>query len=302
MALKGSRDGSLATLDLSEASDRVSNQLIRIMTSHHPHLAEAVDSCRSRKADVPGFGVLRLSKFASMGSALCFPIEAMVFTTVVFIGIQNELKRPLTRKDIKSFSGLVRIYGDDIIVPVEFVHSVVRSLETFGFLVNSGKSFWTGKFRESCGKEYYDGHDVSIVKVRRDIPTQRRHVPEIISVVSLRNQLYQSGYWRTCRKLDEYIERLIPFPAIHPSSPVLGRVSFLRVENLSNRLHPTLHKPLVKGFVPRSVIPECKLENDGALLKVFLKRGDLPVADRKHLERAGRPHAVDIKLRWGSAA
>jgi len=129
MARDGSRDGSLATLDLSEASDRVSNQLVRAMLAPWPHLHEAVDACRSRKADVPGFGVLRLAKFASMGSALTFPIEAMVFATIVFIGIERELRTPLTPRHLKMFRGEVRVYGDDIIVPVDVVQSSVERCE-----------------------------------------------------------------------------------------------------------------------------------------------------------------------------
>jgi hypothetical protein len=39
-AQQGSRDGTLATLDLSEASDRVSNQLVRLMTRRFPMLHE----------------------------------------------------------------------------------------------------------------------------------------------------------------------------------------------------------------------------------------------------------------------
>jgi len=299
LAKKGSSTGSLATLDLSEASDRVSNQLVRIMTTNFPHFAEAVDSCRSRKADVPGYGVKRLAKFASMGSALTFPVESMVFTTLVFLGIERALNRRLTLKDIKSFKGQVRIYGDDIIVPVDYVHSVVGLLETFGFQVNANKSFWTGKFRESCGKEYYDGHDVSIVKLRRSIPTRRTAAREIISLVSFRNQLYYAGLWGTCKTLDEYLRRLIPFPVVLETSPVLGRHSFLGFE--TQKVCARLHRPLVKGFVKRAVIPASDLRDDAALLKVFLKRGDEPFADRKHLERAGRPDAVDIKLGWASA-
>jgi hypothetical protein len=108
LARKGSIDGSLATLDLSEASDRVSNQLVRTMLARFPHFAEGVDACRSRKADVPGHGVIRLAKFASMGSALCFPMEAMVFLTVIFLGIQDELNEPLTRRTLLEFVGRVR--------------------------------------------------------------------------------------------------------------------------------------------------------------------------------------------------
>lgn len=299
LARKGSIDGSLATLDLSEASDRVSNQLVRYLFCYFPHANDGIDACRSRKADVPGFGVQRLAKFASMGSALCFPIEAMVFFTVILLGIQDELRRPLTIRDLLDLQGKVRVYGDDIIVPVEYVRSVVSKLQTFGFVVNANKSFWTGKFRESCGKEYYDGHDVSVVKVREVLPTQRRHVPEIVSTVSLRNQLYFAGYWKTCQMLDELLGRLIPFPMILPTSPGLGRHSFLGYT--AEKECPHLQRPLVKAAVVRATIPKSNLEGHGALLKWFLKRGDEPFADRNHLERAGRPDAVNIKLRWVSA-
>jgi hypothetical protein len=299
MAQQGSRDGSLATLDLSEASDRVSNQLVRAMLKRFPNFAEGVDATRSRKADVPGHGVLRLAKFASMGSALCFPVEAIVFTTVVFLGIQRALNRPLTRRDIKSLVGQVRVFGDDIVVPTHTVHSVVSSLETFGFKVNAGKSFWSGKFRESCGKEYYDGHDVSISRVRRVLPTQRKHAQEIISAVSLRNQFYYAGLWGVAKGLDDIIGGLINFPTVLPTSPVLGRHSVLGFE--TQRLCLDLHRPLVRGEVVSTVIPDSNVSGHGALLKGFLKRSDLPFADRNHLERAGRPRSVYTRTRWASA-
>lgn len=179
LALEGSLLGNLATLDLSEASDRVSNQLVRDLFSNHRWLHAAVDGSRSRKADVPGHGVIRLAKFASMGSALCFPVEAMVFLAVCFVGIEKKLNTQLNHRLLKQFVGSVRVYGDDIIVPVDYVHHVIDSLETYGFKVGSDKSFWTGKFRESCGKEYYAGQDVSIVKFRRMYPSSREDVAEV---------------------------------------------------------------------------------------------------------------------------
>lgn len=300
MARRGSINGSLATLDLSEASDRVSNQHVRLLLGQHPHLARAVDACRSRKADVDGFGVQRLAKFASMGSALTFPMEAIVFSTLAFMGIEQGLNRRLTKRDVNRFVGRVRVYGDDIIVPVKYVEHVVSMLSTFGYKVNTGKSFWTGKFRESCGKEYYDGHDVSIVRVRQLLPASREDAPEtIISTVSLRNQLYKLGLWRTTAKLDQWLGRIIPFPAVLPESPVLGRHSFLGFD--TERMCSHLHRPLVKGLVVESVIPKSPLQDSDALMKCFLKRGDLPIADRMHLERSGRPLAVRTKQRWASA-
>ncbi len=303
LAREGSITGSLATLDLSEASDRVSNQLVRKMLSNHPHLHGAVDACRSRRADVLGYGIserIRLAKFASMGSALCFPIEAMVFLTVVFIGIEQKLNRPLCPQDVKHLRNRVRVYGDDIIVPVDYVLSVVAALETFGFRVNRHKSFWNGQFRESCGKEYFRGEDISIVRVRDLFPTRRQDVAGVESIVSLRNQLYLAGYWRTTAWLDQRIRKVLKyFPVVADTSPVLGRVSFLGYE--TQRLSPMTHGPQVKGYVKSAPLPRNSLSGEGALLKYFLKRGSLPFADMKHLERSGRPKSVNLRLGWWSS-
>jgi hypothetical protein len=300
MAREGSLErGNMATLDLSEASDRVSNQHVRLLCSYNRRLGDFIEAARSRKADVPGRGVIRLAKFASMGSALTFPMEAMIFTILIFMGIERELCRPLTKKDLKDLVGKVRVYGDDIIVPVEFVRSVVKTLHTFGYVVNLEKSFWTGRFRESCGKEFYDGTDVTSVRVREFLPTQRRHVPQIISTVSLRNQMYYAGNWKTAAFLDEWMKRLIPFPTVLPESEALGRHSFLP-ETSEDRFCRFLHKPLVRAYVVKTVLPRDPLEGHGALTKYFLRRGNQPVADGNHLERAGRPKAVNIKLGWVS--
>ena len=298
MAKLGSIFGDLATLDLSEASDRVSWKLVQQLVHRWPHLLKALDATRSRRASVPGHGVIPLAKYASMGSALCFPIEAMVFLTLVLMGIERSLNTQFaSRASIRRFVGQVRIYGDDIICPVNSVDSVITQLERFGARVGMAKSFWTGRFRESCGKEYYDGYDVSYVKVRRVFPRSRKDVPEVISLVSLRNQCYKAGLWGTAKWLDSKIIGVLKyFPYVEESSSVLGRVSFLGYDQ--ERICEHLHAPLVKGYVVSSRLPKSNLDGSDALLKCFLKRGSEPVADKKHLERAGRPRAVDIKPRW----
>jgi len=295
LAREGSLCGNLATLDLSEASDRVSIRLVQQIFMNYGHLLEAILATRSTRADVPGFGVLPLTKFASMGSALTFPIEECVFLSAIFYGIESKLNRHLTRKDIASFRGKVRVYGDDLVVPIEFVPAVVSALELFGFKVNHNKSFWTGRFRESCGKEYYDGHDVSIFRVRHLLPLQRTDVPELLSTISLRNQAYKQGYWGTARYLDEILEGLIPFPNVAETSAVQGRLTFLGYAEES--FDPVLQRPMVRGVTVRTRIPLSMVEDEFALLKCLLKRGVDPYADVRHLERQGRPDTVGIKIR-----
>lgn len=298
LARQGSLDGSLATLDLSEASDRVSNLLVQEAVGSFSNLARGLDACRSRTADVQG-EVVHLSKYASMGSALTFPIEAMVFLTCVFHGISKQLNRPADRKLFAEFAESVRVYGDDIVVPVGYVASVVQSLETFGFKVNAHKSFWTGMFRESCGGDYYAGVDVSVTRVRREFPSQRTDVQETVSLVSLRNQMYFAGLWKAVEHLDDLIAVVLPhYPVVNPESPVVGRHSYL--EPRGERWSDTLHAPLVRGYVVKSLAPKSPISGEGALLKCLTKEGLQPFEDVRHLERQGRPDAVTLKLRWAS--
>jgi len=252
-----------------------------------------------------------------MGSALCFPIEAMVFLTVIFLGIERELSAPLSYEMVvKHFRKQVRVFGDDIIVPRRHVLSVVGELEAFGFRVNASKSFWTGRYRESCGKEFYDGHDVSIVKVRMELPTQRQDASEVISAVSLRNQLYWAGLWQSARWMDTYLEKLLRFfPNVSPTSSLLGRESALGYE--FQKLAPSTHGPITKGYCVSAKPPLDVLEGSGALLKCLSPKTSIhplhllqkedrvpvvddPVVDTDHLERTGRPKRVSIKLGWSS--
>jgi hypothetical protein len=312
LARTGSLSGDLATLDLSEASDRVSNQHVIAMLQDYPDLLGAVQAARSTKADVPGHGVIRLAKFASMGSALCFPFEAMVFLTLVLLGIERELSAPLSREEaIRLFSEQVRVFGDDLIVPRDNVLSVVSELHLFGYVVNTGKSFWTGRFRESCGREYYEGQDVSIVKVRRVLPSQRQDVNGVISAVSLRNQLYWAGLWQGAKWMDFYLRKMLKhFPNVAPSSPLLGRESALGYQ--FETLDPNTHSPLTRGYYVSAESPRDVLGGSGALLKCLVReahkdsglstrsetalRLSIANADEEHLERSGRPKHVNIKL------
>jgi hypothetical protein len=290
-----------ATLDLSDASDLVSNQLVRSMVKNYPLLGMALDATRSRTADVRGHGVQRLAKYASMGSALCFPIEAMVFSTVIFIALQEAHPERSLKSLIQEFVGRVRVYGDDIIVPVEHAQRVSDSLEAYGLKVNRAKSFWTGMFRESCGKEYWNGYDVTYVKVRYHLPSKRmprnEWVESVVRTVALRNNFFLKEYHAVCEFLDEVLlKELGSFPYVGPDSPALGRLSYDKLT--VDRMDVDLHKPMVKAWAVEARIPVSNLDGAGALMKFFSGPPDLPNPDEKHLYRAGRPSSLRIKKRW----
>ena len=297
LAQRGSLSSDLATLDLSEASDRVLNSLVRDLFHGYTHLSEAVQACRSLTADVPGHGVIPLTKFASMGSALTFPIEAMVFTSICFLGIARAQETKMTLKGIRALQGQVRVYGDDIIVPAEYAESVMQTLEAFGFKVNTHKSFWTGNFRESCGRDFWKGIDVTTIKCSTMLPESRRDVSELVSTVSLRNNLFERGFRLVCDYLDDLLEGILGYyPEVEKTSPLLGRWTE-DTPFRGSRLNKHTHTPEKRGWVESSRSPRNGLDGEGALLKFFLKQGGLPSIEG-HLERSGRPVAVDIKLQW----
>jgi hypothetical protein len=296
LARKGSLDGSLATLDLSEASDRVLNSHVQLLLSRFPQLAAAVQATRSTHADVPGYGVIPLAKFASMGSALCFPMEAMVFSTIVICAIAKERRVPVNRKLLHDLRGKVRVFGDDIIVPKDCVHRVIQFLELFGLKVNTDKSFWNGKFRESCGGDYYDGEWVTPIRLKQPLPRSLADVDGVVGLVAFRNLLYWGGYWETAAAIDTRLQRLFRgrWKVVDRTAECLGRESVLPYQ--AEGFHPRLHTPRIAGAIVRRVTPKSPTSGSGALLKFLIKRGVLPSQDPKHLERQGRPVESRIKL------
>jgi len=83
-ALLGSARGNYATLDLKEASDRVSNGLVRLLFPEP--LLSALQSCRSQSTVLPSGEIQMLNKFAPMGSALCFPVMALTIWALLTAG------------------------------------------------------------------------------------------------------------------------------------------------------------------------------------------------------------------------
>jgi len=162
LAFVGSIDGSFSTIDLTAASDSVSWRLVKAWFQRSV-LRETFWSCRSKNALLPNGDVIRLHKFAPMGSALCFPVECLVFAAIVEASIKEVGGRP--------HESQYRVYGDDIIVESEYAETVVSRLIQNGFIPNKDKSYTYTKssliYRESCGGEYLNGDDVTPIRLSR---------------------------------------------------------------------------------------------------------------------------------------
>lgn len=161
MARQGSQDPTkYATIDLSAASDSVSWELVKRLFTGLPLLVYLYTS-KSDRTLLPGGEIIPIRKFAPMGSALCFPIETLIFA--------------ICCEYVCRFSGIhfrdnpYCVYGDDIVIDTRLVSPLISLLTKIGFLVNTEKSFFSidNTFRESCGGEYYHGEDVSPLRVSR---------------------------------------------------------------------------------------------------------------------------------------
>lgn len=192
LAISSSADHRYATIDLSSASDTVTTELVKAVfrgTPVYPYLV----ALRSSTVVLPSGKVLSTAKYAPMGSALCFPIESLIFACAVEFTVRRAQRTHL------GYFPDWRVYGDDIIVRDPLFWDTTLTLETLGFMLNASKSFSSPmRFRESCGGEGYDGVNVTPLKISRGFRTVRGgitscHAAEYQGLVDLANQCYVYG-------------------------------------------------------------------------------------------------------------
>lgn len=259
-----------------------------------------------------------------MGSALCFPVESMVFFATI---IASRLLRAglfPDRQNVRSYGRDVYVYGDDLIVPTDEAPTICDSLEAFGLKVNRRKSFWTGQFRESCGEDCYAGQRVTPIYLRSDSPTSRRDATGIVSSVATANQLFAEGYYATATALKEAVESLLgplpqvavaPFEALRKEIEQFGKPlgatsaigwTFPSEEVPKSRWNKQLQRFEYFCVAPFTEDDDDPLEGYDALAKCFRTvRGGLvspaaqfsaPVED--HLERSARRYGLGLRRTW----
>lgn len=176
LAKAGSMDGSLATIDLSAASDSVSLKLVNILFPDDWFWV--MNSTRSHSGVFASGDVIRFQKFSSMGNGFTFELESLIFWALSKSVIQY-----LRLRDRR-----LGIYGDDLIISTEGFALLSEVLHVAGFNLNMKKTFSDGPFRESCGKHYFHGVDVTPFYLRKELNHAQ---PLFVAVNNMRRWLFR---------------------------------------------------------------------------------------------------------------
>lgn len=173
-----------ATLDLSNASDTVCRNLVRLLVPLNWH--DQLDGLRSPKTLIDGKWVV-LEKFSSMGNGFTFELETLIFASIAVV---------VTRKcGHKGWLGRdVFVFGDDIIVKNDVARPLKLVLEFFGFNLNLEKSFFGDElFRESCGGDYMAGKAVRPYFLKEQLNEPQDHIRTANGIRAVIQRLGHSG-------------------------------------------------------------------------------------------------------------
>lgn len=156
LARDSSVSGKLSTLDLKDASDSVSLQLCELLLP--VSFMNMLRVIRSPCTEVNN-KTYDLSMVGTMGNGFTFHLMTLMFSSLI---------RSLYRlNNIAPIMGVnYSVFGDDLIVVTGLVPDLVSALNASGFNLNMEKSFFTGNFRESCGGDFYHGHNVRGIYIK----------------------------------------------------------------------------------------------------------------------------------------
>jgi hypothetical protein len=210
----GSVTDGLTTLDLSNASDSLGLPMLEWALPGP--VMDLLRLLRSPQGNLSG-EQLELHMVSTMGNGFTFPLETLVFSCVVVACIKSIGSKPVRpyttckpgQQDLRWTSGYWGVFGDDIICHKLVTHRVMRLLDLLGFEVNRDKSFVEGSFRESCGRDFFKGHDVRGVYIKRlDTPESRYVAINALNVWSSKTGILLC---RTIRRLVDSV-RWLPVP------------------------------------------------------------------------------------------
>lgn len=269
-ALYGSRNGRYATLDLKEASDRISLDLVRLIFPEH--VVDILESVRSSSTELPNGEIINLHKHAPMGSALCFPILALSVWAILTAAVPDAD----TRESIL-------VYGDDVIVPTAYAANAIERLELFGLLVNRDKSCTSGFFRESCGMDAFKG--VPVTPVRFRTVWSSTPCPNVYtSWIAYANSMYAKRYFNCYDYIVGMLFRVygtIPSKDMHLACPSLVEVPEYMVPK-HTRTNRRLQKRQWKVWDVKAPTVMREIDGWSMLLRFFTESGAARSFNKSH--------------------
>lgn len=213
LALESSRTREFATIDLKDASDLVSWGLVRYLLNKENQRFLAAS--RAMYVRIHNKELVKLHMYAPMGSAMCFPVESIVFwcvaaaATYVQRGVSDRyLQGGSASKFLSSNPSEVFVFGDDVLVRRESCKFVCECFEYLGFKPNYNKTFASGFYRESCGVDAYCGGRLDIARLQCLTVTS---MPEAYATVDLVNRLRFLGLTSTADYLEQEVESFLGF-------------------------------------------------------------------------------------------
>lgn len=297
---QGSKEGSLATVDLSSASDRVTCHVVGQYFRSNPKLLRSLRASRTRRVEqnlvdnLPK--TVSLRKFSTMGSACTFPVESLIFLGIAIASVLTHRRLRPSLGNILDLAGQVAVFGDDIVIPTDSRELFVDALEVLYFKVNDRKSFWSGRFRESCGVDSFDGVNVTPVYWKQPYDGG----PEsLASTVECANNYYRKWLLHT----SAYLASTLPpdIPVVATGSGVFGLETRLEAKNdgLLSRYNFDLQRVEIR--VRSLIAKQSRLptNDDTALLQYFTEE---PSPDTNWTHGVPQRPRLLSKMRWVSAA
>jgi hypothetical protein len=211
---------------------------------------ECLEATRSPETELPCGRILRLHKFAPMGSAVCFPIEALSFWALAV----SCLMAKYPGRSMREIAKTVWVYGDDIITYRKDYPEIMQLMEKVGLLFNRSKCCTHGFFRESCGMDAYKGVQVTPVRITKRW-CRRLVVPSLVSYCAYSDAFWDRGYYKAAAYIEEYVQSLarVPYTTVATSGvslvrPEIDVVLATKARGVPVRFNPNLHRLEFNGW------------------------------------------------------
>jgi len=220
MCRRAWKDG-LVTLDLSNASDNLSATLVWYLLSKVPRLRSQLFCTRS---DMIKHNELseKIVAFAPMGSAVCFPIETLVFwaLTMASCTFVTSFQRTYTsNRHISDWTeteiaSSIAVFGDDIIVPDYAFDTLRGTLVSVGCEVNESKTCYRTPFRESCGSEWMFDTDITITRNKGYQYDATKKLSDYPGLLDLQRKFFLGGLASSAALCLDWAREIFPVATI----------------------------------------------------------------------------------------